>query len=823
MDIPPFNYSSANGVYVNQSSSTVASCFNILRSTADSSLPNGQTVCADGIQDNLAASTDPGLINADCAGDNLAYQLGTTVTTIPAGTFTLANGTVTSTSNYNDVQHMWTAECTGTNCVPFKLCSPLGSGSGAIPACTSTTLGPDHWLIEDMEARMSVGNTGSNNIVSMAGASETLVSQLPAHIHFRKDWAHGDWSSLTAGANSVSTAFGFQCTYCSIVDSQVSQALRPGAEGHAVLANGTTYKINHNWFEGQSSGIFSGGFSGAGPSVGGVPFQDVEMRRNRLTFPYAWLGQSPIPVGNTHWAGQNITRKNCNEYKEGERILRDGNICENVDNSGAQSGTVTVINVRNSSVGFGTNYQSTINDVTYSNEIDRNACEGAEIAARSAGVAGSGGGVSFPIKRMLMSNWLEYNISHTANPGCGGSNGFGDQMSSPGQTWQGTITENAAGTAATFVATCSVDGGDCPAGPPSLGFQNTDISPGDPVFVIGCTSVTAFNMPTQVLSSHTVALGVGPLAANGTNPASLTVTYPWAATANAVDSSGNCTITNIQGGPQNVSINHHTLITDAGLAIGNGNTLNSGPNFQVNHLFTNSIMLGGGWNDSVRGEGSLTETFNYDATTMTADYLVWPTRTAASYTEYGNDALAVDPSGCSGVGCHPPATMLFPATPYCTGSAPTAACVGFTGAMSTSTMPLVLNDYHGYGLISGSTFKAGGAGQARDGTDMGVNILALDAAQTLNQYAGSGPYPDATVSAPMEIQILAPGPGQSMTTVNTYLKSSPYVDGIVNTLWWSCSDQDGTSGHYTWSAFDARIASDGWAAAGKKLHIVWGR
>jgi hypothetical protein len=49
---------------------------------------------------------------------------------------------------------MWTAECSGTNCSAIQTCTPL-----AAPNCTNTTLAPDHWLIEDMEARMTVGNT----------------------------------------------------------------------------------------------------------------------------------------------------------------------------------------------------------------------------------------------------------------------------------------------------------------------------------------------------------------------------------------------------------------------------------------------------------------------------------------------------------------------------------------------------------------------------------------------------------------------------------------------------------------------------------------
>jgi hypothetical protein len=603
---------------------------------------------------------------------------------------------------------------------------------------------------------MSAGNTGNNNIIQTVAngvSGVTSASQFPSHIHFRKMWVHGDYGTLN-GANKVSAGIQLTCSYCSVVDSEFSEMLRPGAEGHVILAQGPgPHKFDHNWMEGQSSSIFCGGFSATPLIAGFVPCQDVEMRRNRFTFPYAWLGMMTIPTGDV-WAGQSLVRKNCMEWKEGERILRDGNLCENVDNSGGQNGTVSVINIRQTSGtgANGTNYQATINDVTFTNEIDRNACEGIEVAGRSASSPANGGGVSYPLKRMLIGNVLEYNITST-NPGCG-ANKFGLQLSTAGQTWAGTIVENSAGTQATFTITCSVDGGDCPAGPPSVGFQQTDISPGDPVFVIGCTGNTAFNMPTHTAGGGTVAVGVGPLASSSTNPASLVVSYPWTAPANASDTVGNCTITNLQGSPQGLIINHHTLITDANQAIEPSNTAqNGGPNFQMNHVFTNSIITssgatGAGWYNSDVGEGNPTEIFNYDYTSLTAGYNIWPTRTASKYNDYGNaPGNALPGSVCTGSGCNPPTTSFFPATSYCTGATSTAACVGFIGAMSTSSMPLTLPDYHNFGLRSDSYFYAGAAGDASDGASQGVNIPAIDAAETQNTYScatscGAGPYPD---------------------------------------------------------------------------------
>ncbi|HEY1657991.1 MAG TPA: hypothetical protein VGG14_06575 [Candidatus Sulfotelmatobacter sp.] len=755
LDVPPGLYTTAssNGLVIPQTANATANSFLVLRSTQDANLPNGQTVCSHGIQDNLATSTDIGLDNPDCAGDVMYYQLGTTQTAIPSGAFTLANGTATNTSAYDDVQYMWTAQCSGTNCSALITCSPIGSSD--IPACASTTIAPDHWLIGDMEARPSVGNATSTVPINMSEVgTETSLSQLPTHIHLRRVWAHGDWTSLSTGANSIVNAIQLGCVYCSLVDSQISQILRPGAEGHGIgLRYAVEHKINHNWIEGASSALFAGGYATV-PSIPGlIMAQDEEWRRNRFTFPYAWLGQDDsscgthgvgtVPHTNPNWgctssSGFSIERKNAQEFKEGERVLADGNIYENVDNSGGQSGVIHVETVRDCS---GTsspcaNYQAAIVDITDSNNIYRNGCEGMVFDDSGTNPGTNGGGVSPLLARISLSNSLIYNVT-TTNPGCGASNSVGITASSELFQWKGTITENSVGTAATFTATCSVDGGDCPSGPPSIGYGQFDLNPGDPVSIKGCTAVTAFNVATHTVGGQTVPVNVGPGAAAGTLPSALAVSYPWTATANATDTSGNCILTKGEGGPLAWQMSHVSFVTDSTHALTAANTPSIGPNFGLYSLVQNDITLGSGWFNNPVGVGTPTEDFDHDANSLTGDHAVWPTQTSSSYTAYGNNPSF--PAGSP--------VLYFPATPYCTGATSSSTCVGFVGAMNASSMPLTLPDYHQFELRSDSVFYAGGAEAAADGTSMGANIPAIDGAQTESTYVcrtpcGLGPFHD---------------------------------------------------------------------------------
>jgi len=742
--VPPALYSTGGsfGLVIPQTSNSLATGFIAIISTQDANLPNGRTICTHGIQDNLATSSDPGVSNPDCAGDGMYYQLGTTITAIPPGSFTLANGKSTSTSNYNDVQYMWTLESSGRNPSALTLCSPTGSGAGKC----SGSVGPDHWLIEDGEFRQIAGHTGNDNIIQLGAASETSTSQLPTHIHFRKIWVHGDWphtvAGLNSGANSVSAGWSMNCIYCSIVDSHGSESLRPGGEGHELLFNQAgQIKVSHNWLEGSSIGSLCGGVGSAGyPIAGFIPCQDMEFTRNRFTFPYVWLGHSPI-TGNPNWPGNNsIVRKNGFEIKEGQRVLVSGNIIENIDNSGAQNGPFSDYNTTNSSSGWGENYQAIISDIYDVSNLRRSSCEGLQITAR--GPTFGAGGAAFGGGRILITNGLMYNTTGS-NPGCSSANNVGHQFGTYVGTWNGIVTRNAAGTISTFTATCTVtQTGNCPIGPPRPGMKQTDINVGDHIVITGCKD-TSFNTPTGRVSGAHIGPLLGPAALAGTLFNALTVVYSDNGTGGASESSGKCQLNYLQGWPYYLLYTHNTFITDKAQAI-SSNIGSQGPNYAANNLFRDSITLGGGWNNAYVGEGTNTEKWNWDINSLTADHLLWPTRSASSYTEYGNNPGYPDLVGCTGSGCNPPRTMFFPTTAHCNRQASTSACIGFSGAMGLSSMPLALTDYHGYALRSDSAFH----NTASDATDYGANISAIDAAETQTTYVcpyicgTPGPFPD---------------------------------------------------------------------------------
>src|SRR5271157_1676715 len=149
--------------------------------------------------------------------------------------------------------------------------------------------------------------------------------------------------------------------------------------------------------------------------------------------------------------------RTANEMKSALRVVYDGNICENVDNSGGQNGVLLTETTRNNSGGsIGQNYQANVTDVTFSNDIWRNGCNGLEFDARSAGV-GDGGGVSWSMRRISVINDLLYNITNT-NPDCN-SESFGFYLTSANQNWTATITELPDGRHAQAVATASLDVG----------------------------------------------------------------------------------------------------------------------------------------------------------------------------------------------------------------------------------------------------------------------------------------------------------------------------------------------------------------------------
>ena len=568
----------------------------------------------------------------------------------------------------------------------------------------------------------------------------------------------------------------------------------------------------------------------------------------------AWSCPGSIPAvtgGNFIVNGASIARKNGDEKKSWQRYLKAGGFVENVDPSGGQRGIAAAFSNRQTSGGaIGTNYQATGNDLNVQNMIYQNACEDVSVGGRSNPAPGDGGGTDQPFARLSFWNVAHLNITNSIY-NCstiGASNGMNVNVGN--ESWTGTVTENGAGTAATFIATASVDAGaplesdtigsasysspnltitvtntfvsgenvsfpaagnpgdsgnaclenlvfplssvtssqivinigtGCSAtlsggatvqGP--AGFQQLGIPTGFPVAMSGCMN-TGFNTSTT---------SVGPATAPGssawtgywfgTSPGPTAVTYPWTATANA---STTCTLSNVQGVPQGLTLQKQLFITDVQAPLGVGNSAaGNGAPYGTYFALQDSILLnsGGigqkaGWMNTDLGgntEGTTTEIFNADKSTMTASNTVIPRVAYAPcasgsvsclYTEFGNNTLVAAnpcavPAGCT------PTTIYFP---YNTSGGGYSSCLlGWQASCSAPlNISLALGDPHGYNLAPTSLY----ATAASDGGPIGVLFNLIDAAQTANTYVPQvmgipvsvsvGPFPDELVVTPPTPQI----------------------------------------------------------------------
>jgi hypothetical protein len=745
---------------------------------SDTPLTAGRTVCAHGIQDNVATSSDPGLRNPDCNGTGMSYQLGQTLTAIAPGAFVLANGTSTNTSAYNDVASMYTIECNTVNCQAVD--------TGAVDVNGN---GPNHFAIYSAEIRVNTSRTCCFP-VKLINAGSTVQS-LPSHYHLDRIWAHGDATDAGVGAQSLTDLIRVNCGgNCSLSNSAGSKAIRPGAESHAVyFTDAQQLKIVHNFMEGMSIGIFNGGIGTSVP--GGVNGRDLEVRRNRLTYPLPWLGNGS---GASSVCGVNVScvRKNCFEEKGALRYIVDGNICENVDNSGGQNGTLTDWNNRACNGGVCDNYLQTIQDITLTNNIYRHGCGGMLFDANSGNPGSSGNSASTPGRNFLVQNVLFYDIS-ISNFNCGLTQNLTFYLGGSAHDFAVTsVTRNGAGT----VATIQLTGG--------TGENQTGLVAGDPITLTGCTDTT-FNVASY---PFTYALTV-----SGT-----VITYPNVGTALATTTC--TTFTPNAGWPINVTVNHVTAVGDAKLGMGS-NVSVANKTYPRNQIYINSIFTGSlGFVTPTGGIGDGTpfESGYFDFTTLAVhndvfsqrQALVWSALTAIklgdlyrpSTASPGKTYRAVtsgttgssapvwpttifacvtdgsvtwqEVGGTTGAAGNQPAyteynpagspvapysSLYFPRNDFTYGATADATSIGFLGALNSPVSgtnacvsgtqvrginrALDLADWHEYALDSTSDYK----GLATDGTDLGVAISLIDAAQTSTQYVcqspcGTGPTPD---------------------------------------------------------------------------------
>jgi hypothetical protein len=289
----------------------------------------------------------------------------------------------------------------------------------------------------------------------------------------------------------------------------------------------------------------------------------------------------------------------------------------------------------------------------------------------------------------------------------------------------------------------------------TAGGNESTISVGDPVTVIGCTD-NQFNMdqPSGVVDH------LGPGALPGTLLHGLTVVIPWQATPNAT--SDGCQLSQGQGWPNYLTITHAsdflgptTAYDVTSSAAGKTAPFTLARNVTItNSIFSNTLGLGNNI-----GEGTRTIRIAWDTNTFVLHHNIFEMRDVASCPGW-----TYKPSG--GIeNCYaayddnhnlitPPQTVLWgTSTIFCPTTDPTSGnCVGVLGMMGMPSAPLALSNWNDYRLchasdagcqFKASRFAAGGPFSAADGTDMGFDPSQVNAAQISTQYCAScGSFPD---------------------------------------------------------------------------------
>lgn len=627
-------------------------------------LPAGRTVGSHGTQDNVAESTDPGVRNP---GVN------------------------------NDVGQMFAIETSGA----AGGATALNTG----PVDANGTA-PHNYLIVGAEFREASSDTSKVQVLVMLGntnLNETAASQLPSAIYIDRSWFHNFCLDNQTGCTSgILHVFVPDCggAGCSVENSQFSQNIYGGQQSQDIFIPNSAgpIKIVHNWIESSAQQIICGG----NPTFFGNPLQscnDLEIRRNYITYPAAWLGSTFKP------GGQSPNRIAAVELKSANRILFDGNIVENVDDSGAQFKPFTINPKAYNNVT--PQYYVTTSNLTYTSNIFRHVCnQGAWFTNRSA-AAPNGNGVSMPETLINFSNNLAYDISRPSFCSNQDSAG-GDGLQVSGSDVQFTCSAARDSAGKTVTLACANSG---------TGMAQTDTSIGDPILVSGCADTT-FNTGLSDLVP-------GPVALAGTNPNGLTVVYANTGTANATTTG--CKFDNFQAYPMNSTFSHNTIISNGfGLYATLPHGIAGGSLFIKLNTIQNNIFLGG-----ISGQG-LSDTStptaqgaNWDLTSSVFSNNLYPGRKCTAYA----DVLSL-----GGTVVKPPST---------------SACPTSLSFLSTSfpTPNVNLADWNGYALALTSPFKSGGTSPASDGTDRGISAPSINNAETRTQYVcstscGSGPFPD---------------------------------------------------------------------------------
>lgn len=246
----------------------------------------------------------------------------------------------------------------------------LESASGAVLTAAS---GAHHYRFSGVEIRPATSGSWRNWLgnerpdvfrygLVVLGEYPDAPEDVPHHFIFERCYLHGDpeiGARRGIAMNSAHTA---------VVDSWLADFKAEGEDAQALIgwSGPGPHLIANNYVEAAGENLLYGG---GDPAIHDLVPADIEIRGNHFAKPLAWKAGDP-DFHTTSW-----TVKNLFELKNARRVLIDGNLFE-YNWPQSQNGFAILFTVRNQD---GTAPWSTVEDVTFSNNIVRHVANGINI------------------------------------------------------------------------------------------------------------------------------------------------------------------------------------------------------------------------------------------------------------------------------------------------------------------------------------------------------------------------------------------------------------------------------------------------------------
>jgi len=251
-----------------------------------------------------------------------------------------------------------------------------------------------HYRIIGVEF-MNPGNADTSRLGVLVNCSSlqqrTLDSQ-SHHILFDRVYLHGP---SVPGSWTVKFGVVLGGQHQGVVDSTIEEITSNDGEAKAIVSwdGAGPLVIRNNFLSASGENIMIGG---ATPLIAGLTPSDIELRRNHFYKPLKWRDDASYRA--------RISTKNLFELKNAQRVLLDGNVCENVWPDG-QAGYALVLTPRGGGSN-GSDPWTTVTDVTIANNRFTNCANGVAMSGGGNTIALASGGPTQRGGRFLLQNNL---------------------------------------------------------------------------------------------------------------------------------------------------------------------------------------------------------------------------------------------------------------------------------------------------------------------------------------------------------------------------------------------------------------------------------